>query len=610
MMCDSSTNSTKHYNINMKFGVQRVMKRSLSVLLLLLAATMLYGRGERIDVVSASGDSLRLNRIVELTSDGVMQRDLMGDTLEARKLFEEALLIDSMSIATNYQMSILLHDNNDKRALFYAKRALDRDTTNKWSQEQYAQTLLMNGRYDDAKAIYRKMIKRDPNNADYYRILAVLYQYTSLPYSAIEVLDSAELRIGRNPYLSRIKQNLLLSTRQEQRALDEALDIVANTPLDVQARLSLANIYVVMERDSLAEVEYNEALKIDGSSREVLSALGGFYEKRNRIDEYFGVLKRLFEGDEYLLQEALASIGRLTNDKMFYRANYVRITELISVLTVKYPEDTRVVDARANHLIAFGLLDEALDLYKSHTRDSIPNVEYFQSVIELESYKKRSDSVDLYLNRAIELFPDNNDLYIMRANMKAYAKDFNGAIESYHYALELVKNDTIASNIWGYIGDIEYQISTEQTKPSLAKKAMKRCYGAYKKALALNSDNITVLNNYAYFISEEESGNLDHALEMSTRAIALDDKNPTHLDTHAWILFKLGRLEEASQYMRTAISLDTSKSPELPLHYGDILAAQGNAFMAEVYWKRAEALGYSAEEIQKRIDKLKAEETK
>ncbi len=582
------------------------MKRALSALLLLLAATMLYGRGGG-DIVSPSGDSLRLNRVVELTSDGVMQRDLMGDTIKARELFEEALRIDSMSMAANFQMSILLYENDDKRAMIYARRALDSDTTNKWCQEQYSQTLLMNGRYDEAKSLYRKMIKRDPNDPDYYRILAVLYQYTSQPYSAIEVLDSAELRIGRNPFLSKIKQNLLLSTRQEQRALDEALDIVANTPLDISARLSLAGIYDVMKRDSLAEVEYQTALNIDGSSRDALIAAADFYRGRNRIEEYFEVVKRLLGNDDYTHPESISLINLVTTDKAFYRDNYVRITELISVLAMRYPSEPSVVDIRANHLIAYGLLDEALALYKSHTLDSPPRIEYFQSVIEIESYKKRTDSVDLYLNRAIELFPQSDDLYIMRANMKAYAKDLDGAIDSYHDALALIKNDTIASKVWGYIGDIEYQISENHDKPSQVKKAMKRCYTAYDKALKLHSDNILVLNNYAYFISEEESGDLQHALEMSSRAIALDEKNPTHLDTHAWILFKLGRLEEAAKYMRVAISLDSSKSPELPLHYGDILAAQGNAFMAEVYWKRAEALGYSAEEVQKRIDKQKEE---
>ncbi|MFI3283253.1 MAG: tetratricopeptide repeat protein, partial [Rikenellaceae bacterium] len=228
------------------------MKRCLSTLLLFLALGVL--RGQEIgDVVSLSGDSLRLDRVVELTSDGVVQRDLYGDRIKAKSLFEEALALREDDVAANYQMSILLHGEDAQKALIFAKRAYDADTTNKWSQEQYAQTLLMLGRYDDAQALFRKMIAREDNNPDYYRVLALLYQYTQRPHTAISVLDSAELKVGKNPFLSRIKQGLLLLTHQEQRALDDALEMVANTPYDIQSRLSLADVYVAMGRDSLAE---------------------------------------------------------------------------------------------------------------------------------------------------------------------------------------------------------------------------------------------------------------------------------------------------------------------------------------------------------------------
>lgn len=580
------------------------MKRCLSTLLLFLALGVL--RGQEIgDVVSLSGDSLRLDRVVELTSDGVVQRDLYGDRIKAKSLFEEALALREDDVAANYQMSILLHGEDAQKALIFAKRAYDADTTNKWSQEQYAQTLLMLGRYDDAQALFRKMIAREDNNPDYYRVLALLYQYTQRPHTAISVLDSAELKVGKNPFLSRIKQGLLLLTHQEQRALDDALEMVANTPYDIQSRLSLADVYVAMGRDSLAEMEYNEALSIDSSSRSALVSACAFYEKRERVEEYFDTLKPLFNCDDYTLEESLATLGRLTRDKNFYRVNYIKITELIAVVALRYPKESSVVDLRANHLIAFGMLDEALELYKLTLTDSLPHLEHFQSVIEIEGYKKRVDSVDLYVKRAISHFPKSVDLYLTQANARGYSEDFEGAKSSYAEALKYSQSDTLSSTIWGYIGDVEYQISLKETKDSKVQKAMKRCYAAYEKALDVFANNVLVLNNYAYFLSEEEGSDLEYALSMSTIAISLQENNPTHLDTHAWILFKLGRLDEAAKFMRTAISLDTTKSPELPLHYGDILAAQGNNFMAEVYWKRAEAQGYSAEEIQKRIDSLK-----
>ncbi|MFI3292695.1 MAG: tetratricopeptide repeat protein [Rikenellaceae bacterium] len=579
------------------------MKRWFATLILLVIVTSVIGQPE-VDIVSASGDSLRLDRVVKLVSDGVVKRDLFGDNKAAKELFEAALELEPDNIATNYQYSILMREFDIEESLIRAQKAYLADTTNKWSQEHYAQTLLMNRDYAVATSLFRQMIRREPNNPDYYRILALLYQFTSRPHSAISVLDSAEMKVGKRAYLSQIKQELLLSTMQEQRALDEALDMVANTPYDIQSRLSLANVYAATSRDSLAEVEYRVALDIDPSSSETLVSMSEFYEKRNRQKEYFETLKLLFASDDFSLDQSVSILNRLIGNKEFYRANYVSITELISEIVLKYPKNQKVVELRAKHLISFGMLDEALEIYKIHAADTPPVFDYFQSIIEIESYKSRPDSVELYVNRALELFPDHIELYITKANTKIYVEEFEVAIESYREALKYSQDNKELSKIWGYIGDVEYQISLVQSKKSKSQAAMKRCYSAYNKALELNPDNIVVLNNYAYFISEDEKGDYHRALSMSSRAIALDESNPTHLDTHAWVLHKLGRSDEAVKYMRTAISLDTSKSPELPLHYGDILAAQGNTFMAEVYWKRAEALGYPAEEIQKRIEGL------
>ena len=67
-------------------------------------------------------------------------------------------------------------------------------------------------------------------------------------------------------------------------------------------------------------------------------------------------------------------------------------------------------------------------------------------------------------------------------------------------------------------------------------------------------DNTMVLNNYAYFLSLEER-DLEQALTMSSRVVALTDNNPTYLDTHGWVLFQAGthgRSQEDSAKSRGA----------------------------------------------------------
>ena len=113
-----------------------------------------------------------------------------------------------------------------------------------------------------------------------------------------------------------------------------------------------------------------------------------------------------------------------------------------------------------------------------------------------------------------------------------------------------------------------------------------------------------MLNNYAYYLSEEDR-ELERALAMSSRAIELEQNNATFIDTYAWILYKLGRYDEARKSMRQALSLDTTGSAALPLHYGDILYELGEKFMAETYWRKALEAGADAAEIEARIEKLK-----
>ena len=192
-----------------------------------------------------------------------------------------------------------------------------------------------------------------------------------------------------------------------------------------------------------------------------------------------------------------------------------------------------------------------------------------------------------------------------RGHAHVYAKRYRDAIRAYRNSLRHAATDTLRGTIWGLIGDAWQQIALQE--PKARRKALESCYRAYDKSLAYYKDNPLVLNNYAYFLSEEDR-ELEKALEMASRTVALTDNNPTYLDTYAWVLFKLGRTAEAKKTQQQAIALDRHNSPELALHYGDILAALGERFMAEIYWRKALENGYDdPEAIARRIEKLKSE---
>lgn len=548
-------------------------------------------------------------------TDGLKRAAIYGDSAGARALYEQALASDSDYAPALYEMASQYLESDLARAIEYARRAYDTDTTSRWYTSIYAQSLIVSGDYDRALPVFRRLIRMDDGNPDNYRILAILYQQRQQPYSAISVLDSADTRLGKVPYLSALKRHLLVATRQYDRAIAEAQEAVDAAPYEQSNVLSLGQAYAAAGRDSIARATLREAVAMDSTNVDALAAYADFSSERGNMSEYMAALKLLFANEQFPIERKISLFRRLTSSRKFYGENYFAIGALASTLAIKYPDDKRVVDLYGDHLIAGGDVENALRHFKLHLDDQPPQMDYYMAVIDIETYLQRPDSVDRYVQRAVELFPEDPVLYIRKANRLYVKGDYDNAVGAFEEALKYADTDSLRGQLWGYIGDTYHQIAEfaagRSERPDSipeksrlgARTAAKRCYEAYETALALYPDNASVLNNYAYYLSLEKR-ELERALEMSSRALALEEGNATFIDTYAWILYELGRYEEARTSMRQALSLDRTESAALPLHYGDILYALGEKFMAETYWRKALDMGADKAQVEERLARL------
>lgn len=531
-------------------------------------------------------DSLRS---LYLYTDALKRLLIDRDTAGARTLCHEALRCDSACAPASYTLAANgMYDSNDE-AVALAGRAYRSDTTNKWYGRLYGQTLIYAERYGDALDIFRRLLRDDPREPDNYRLVAALYEQVERPYSALATLDSAEVRFGRTPVLSTMKRQLLIATRQLDKAVDEARAVAEEIPYEAEHHTVLANLYGLQGNDSLARAEFDRALEIDSTDVQTLMSLADFYNTRHDYAGLLSATRRIFETDALTIDEMVRRFGQLTSDLRFYREYYAQINSLASTLIIRHPDDPRIVRLYADHLIASGELEEALALYKLRSADRPPVKGYFRAVAEIENYLQRPDSVQKYVTQAIALFPDDPDFRIFRGHALSYAKHHERAVKAYREALRYVAGDSLRSAVWGFIGDAYHEAGMTR-----------KCFAAYEKSLRYRSDNVLVLNNYAYFLAEK-GGDLEKALVMASRVTALTDNEPTYLDTEAWILFRLGRAAEAKKIMQQAIALDRTNSPVLLLHYGDILEALDERFMAEFYWRKALENGVDPQEVDRRI---------
>ncbi|MEF3048831.1 tetratricopeptide repeat protein [Pseudotabrizicola sp. L79] len=114
----------------------------------------------------------------------------------------------------------------------------------------------------------------------------------------------------------------------------------------------------------------------------------------------------------------------------------------------------------------------------------------------------------------------------------------------------------------------------------------------FRKALALNPDQPQVLNYLGYSFVDQGT-NLDEALELIERAVALRPDAGYIIDSLAWAYFRLGRYQDALEPMERA-SLLEPVDPVVTDHLGDVYWAVGRQLEARFQWRRA--LSFDPEE--------------
>jgi tetratricopeptide (TPR) repeat protein len=107
----------------------------------------------------------------------------------------------------------------------------------------------------------------------------------------------------------------------------------------------------------------------------------------------------------------------------------------------------------------------------------------------------------------------------------------------------------------------------------------------FRAALKLNPEQPQVLNYLGYSLVEKNK-DLDEALDMIQRAVAASPDSGYIVDSLGWVLYRLGRYEEAVPHMEHAAEL-MAIDPVVNDHLGDVYWAVGRKLEAQFMWRRA-----------------------
>jgi len=131
----------------------------------------------------------------------------------------------------------------------------------------------------------------------------------------------------------------------------------------------------------------------------------------------------------------------------------------------------------------------------------------------------------------------------------------------------------------------------------------KKAVAALRRVLELQPDFHAALNYLGYTYAEAGE-NLDEALRLVRRAVALDPDNGSYVDSLGWTYYRLGRHEQARDYLERAARLEPADAT-LYEHLGDVYVALGQNDRAREAYRHALELGDdNAEKVRRKLTDL------
>lgn len=123
----------------------------------------------------------------------------------------------------------------------------------------------------------------------------------------------------------------------------------------------------------------------------------------------------------------------------------------------------------------------------------------------------------------------------------------------------------------------------------------------FRHILVAEPDNVATLNALGYTLADR-TARYDEALQLIDRARAAEPDNAAIIDSYGWVLFRLGRKDEALVELRRAFALQ--KDPEIGAHLGEVLWVLGQRDEARKVFEQARKIDPQNRSLQRALQSI------
>ena len=527
-----------------------------------------------------------------------IKQQTSGNFDAAYDLLQHCLTINPNAAEAYFMLSF--YDGilkNDSAALADVKKASELNPANNAYLERLGAGYFSINNLAEATKAYEKLAKNSPERSDVLDILAQLYGRQKDYDKMLDVLERMETLEGANEDLTLAKMRVYSLQGKKQEEFNELKSMAAKYPNDMNYRVMMGNWLLQNGKADEAYRQYAEVLQAEPENTNA----------RMSMIDYYRTTKQPLRADS--LQEALLVSTKTPTD-----SKIVLIRQAVAECEQQGGDSSKVLNLFRKILAQPQETSDMAELYaaymtlKKMPQDSISkvletvlaispdNAGARLQLIQAEWGEQDFDRVAELSRQAIDYNPDELAFYYFLGLAYVQKDDDDSALDALRRGVSQItkqSNKDLVSDFYAIMGDILHD-------KGLAEEA----YAAYDSCLQWKDDNLGCLNNYAYYLSEEDR-ELAKAEQMSYRTVQAEPDNATFLDTYAWILFKRKKYAEAMQYINMAVDNDTTKSAVIIEHAGDIHAVNGDTDGAVKFWQQALEAGAENDKAIRRKIKLK-----
>ena len=425
------------------------------------------------------------------------------------------------------------------------KLAVELEPSNGYMRRIVAGRCIENEDYKTAAKLFEQILAENPNEEN-LELLVRLYFLNKDWSQALAGLERYENQYGKDESTVYNKFQLFCEMGREKEAFAMVEQYCAENPTDLAFRSFAGDLYLQKNRKDEGLKIYKEVLDKDSTNFYAQTSLMLYHQKNGNEAEY----RRLLEScvlNPRTTNEArtqiLFEVG--TQSVKNQKADSTVVLDLFRKTFENKLGSSDVADLYATYLIECQCHVDSLEKPMKLILEAVPDFEQARFQL-MRIYILRSDFIHAktICQEGQVYQPQFLPYYYYEGVCLSLAGDKKGEADAYRRGVAHIDENsekTDAADLYSAYAGVLYDAGKT-----------KAAFQMYEKAVENNPEDLTLLNNYAYFLSEQNQS-LDKAEEMSKVTVTAEPENPVFLDTYAWILYKRKQYRQAKIYIDAAM---------------------------------------------------------